>query len=448
MMLLEFLFKNNAAPWLMSLAICCSVMQTAAAQIEELQAAQEFMAAKNYVQASYLYSEILKGEPENKDARFQRAIISSWQKEYANASSDFQYLLDRHPGDASLLTAYAYNQAWSGNYVESESLFRKVLTQDPYHHESLKGLAYVALWKGKGKLAVNRFDRLLQSEHLTPDLHVGQGHALLLAGKHKAARHAFETAISLQENHKGSVDLLQAVQASPALLELSVWGGYTRFKEDQAWGLRLAEIAFQPNHFYRLWARYDNTLSLENFTLAQSEQRSEAYLIGGMVNWNRTLTTKVEVGYRGLPESNHEKLLILEQLVIFRNQWIIKGGAVLNQGIDNIWTTYGGITVPVMDGWSLEPVYFFTQPQGSNTREQRFQLNSYTQLGKGHQINLAGIWGRVSIPENTHDNIYGGSLSWNIPTARKHWTTLMVRYESGIQELLTASLGFKYRLER
>ena len=49
MMLLEFLFKNNAAPWLMSLAICCSVMQTAAAQIAELQAAQEFMADKNYV---------------------------------------------------------------------------------------------------------------------------------------------------------------------------------------------------------------------------------------------------------------------------------------------------------------------------------------------------------------------------------------------------------------
>ncbi len=419
------------------------------AQSSNLQIAQELMVTKNYVQAELLYNKILKENPQDNEALLGRAILYSWQQKYKAASTDFELLLNRRANDVQTLTAYGYNLAWAGIYVKAESMFRKVLVIEPLNMDAVKGLAYLALWKGKGKLAVNRFNRLLKDSTAPADLYIGVGHAHLLAGRQKEARHSFDIANSMQPSHSGSKELLQAVQASPGFLEISVYGGYTQFESSNIWGLRSAEVAVQPNSFYRVWARYDNTLSLENFALVQNRENSEAYFAGGLVNWNKYLTTKLEGGYRNSPEGSDEQLILLEQQVFLKNKLILKGGGFVSLADQqNVWTSFGGISVPIMDGWSLEPLFYYTRPSKGNTKEQRLVLNSYTQLGKGYQISIAGIYGAISGAEGLDENIYGGSVAWMIPFAKKHWINVLLRYETGLQELLSASLGFKYRIER
>ena len=133
-----------------------------------------------------------------------------------------------------------------------------------------------------------------------------------------------------------------------------------------------------------------------------------------------------------------------------RNHLILKGGFFATKGSvnDDAWTGYAGIGYPISKRLTLEPIYYFTQSGLAHLIEHRAQLNSYLTLPKGHQINLGLFGGSLGDTELEQRHLYGGLVSWVIPTAKHHWTTLMIRYESGVDDLLVASAGFKYRFER
>jgi len=421
------------------------------AQDQLLSQAQQLVKTKSYSQALYVYERVLDEDPQNLEALRHKAVILSWKGQHKTAAAHFKEILALHPDDVPTLNAAAYNLAWWGNYVQAESLFRKIVVLDPLNQEAAKGLAYVALWKGRGKLAINRFNRLLATDKSNGDLKIGLGHALLLSGRQREARAAFQEALGTAKDVPAS-ELLGAVQSAPGWMEVAVWGGFAQFESDQSWGLRSAELSFQPTNQFRIWARYDNSLSLENLALVRNRAGSDGYFLGGYHQWNKTFLSKVELGYRDLSEISEgsQYMLLFEQLVFFQNGKIIKGGFFTTDtesGAD-AWTAYGGVAVPIATNWSLEPLYYYTQIQDQNVGEHRLQLNSYLTLKKGHQLNGGIFGGRLPDSELANPDVYGALLSWVIPTAGQHWTTLMVRYESGIQDILVLSLGFKYRFER
>ena len=423
---------------------------TLTAQNKLLGQAQELMSARSYTRATHLYNRIIEQEPDNVEALRNRAIIYSWNKQHKEAAGQFDTILKDYPQDISTLNAAAYNLAWWGNYVRAESLFRKVVVIDYDNNEAWKGLAYVALWKGHGKLAINRFNRLLGYDSHQSDLKIGLGHAYLLAGQHRKARKWFDESMT-STDHSSAQELLTAVQATPGWFELSVWGGMAKVEDQQSWGLRTIEIAFQPYQKLRLWARYDNSLTLENLALIRNRSNADGYFIGASHQWNKRLLTKLEVGSRHLEElGGRQKLIQIEQLAYLRNQASLKVGYFTTQArsSEDTWTIYGGVGLPLLEGWTLEPVYYYTQPQHSNHHEHRAQLNSYLSLNKAHQINVGLFGGYQSLSERKDHRLYGALLGWVIPTAKRHWTTVMLRYESGIEEIMVASLGFKYRVER
>ena len=131
---------------------------------------------------------------------------------------------------------------------------------------------------------------------------IGLGHAYLLAGQHKKARTLFNRAL-ISESQQSAEELLKAVQSTPGWLEINIWGGYAQFQDQQSWGLRSAEVAYQPYNQLRIWARYDNSLSLENLALIRSRAQANGYFLGAFHQWSRYLLTKVELGYRDMDES-------------------------------------------------------------------------------------------------------------------------------------------------
>ncbi len=162
-----------------------------------------------------------------------------------------------------------------------------------------KGFAYNAYWASENEKAANAFQQIAYEIPDDPEPRIGVGNARIAEGQARRSAQAFKQALAVDATNAEARSGLRRAFDYPALAELSVWGGDTSGGGDA--GLRLIEIASWVTPKTRIWAKYDDGLSLDNPVLARTGQDATTYYIGAQQQFGENVIGVAEFGYRDLP---------------------------------------------------------------------------------------------------------------------------------------------------
>jgi len=399
-----------------------------------------------------LYNRILSKEPNNLEALVGTAYNYSWWKQYNKARLNFEAVLSINPDYAEALIGQGYNYAWSGNYEMAQAVFERLSKQTPDNPEALKGMGYVQLWSGNGAEAEPYFRSLATKYPDVPEYRIALAQTFLLRHEVKNARVALLSALQMDSMNRTAAELLKNTYGIATPLELDVWAGYSATGGESRFALRNVQLSSQLSRKLRMYLRYDNSLTSDLAALVRTNQQAQAFSLGGVIGWNKTLTTRLEVGARFLPDHATQQLCSGEQIVFFPNGMLIKAGGFLGQSdqIANEWLAYAGFRVPVTQWYALEPYYFLSMVEAAPRQEHRFMLNNQLRSQYGYELNLGAFFGKASVPEGvTNDNIMGSYITAILPFSQSVWGQLSFRWEDMPYDNLTVlAAGIKLRLEK
>lgn len=426
-----------------------SIMGNLSAQEITYAYAQKLATSGDHDKAEEAFEQLLSETPDDLQLLIGQGFNYSWNGKYFEAKRVFSKILRMEPDQSDALSGMGYTLAWEGNYGKARSFFQMYLNKYPDSKEAEKGLAYTDLWAGNAQEAVIRFEALTTSYPENEELKISLGQAYLLTGRHKDARGAFEEALILDDENEDANELLQKMSVTPALIEANVWGGYSRIENAGEFGLRAARLSWRITHQYQVWARYDNALTLDNLSLTRSNQQFGAFFVGGLASWDKNWATRLEVGRRNLQGDLSQWFVQGEQVAYLKEGKALKVGGFFGPRSDGTHESmsYVGGVLPLMDGLTFEPTYFYSTSSASGSDEHRLLLASTYRFPKGIEVNGGIQYGRV-VSEQTKGNIIGGHLIGYVPMG-KHWIQLLARYESALNNpLLIGALGLRFRLEK
>jgi hypothetical protein len=187
------------------------------------------------------------------------------------------------------------------------------------------------------------------------------------------------------------------------VFEAHLWGGYSAFSGTAPTqlgarageiGLRSAELALWPTRSLRVFARYDNTLSLDNLALIQAGRRLPTYHGGAQVNWTSRATTVLDVAHRTLPGGIAQTMLGGEQVAFLRNGTALKLGGWVGPRSDQRteWLAHAGVNLAAGHRLRLEPTLFLARSGVVNEQQWRallageFPLTSRITVGGGAAV--------------------------------------------------------------
>lgn len=434
------------------LVLLCLILpspQLSYAQIASISDATKLSNSGKYKEADVIYDRLLQKHPNKLSLLVAKAFNLSWQGRYNEARKIFAKILREHPNQVDAISGMAYSFAWEGSYFKAKSFFRKLLELNPTSLEGLKGLAYVALWEKDADEAIRRFESLTDLRPKDADLQVSLAQSYLLGSRHISARTTLNKALEIKPNHKTAKELLEKLPATQALVELNLWGGYTRINNANKAGLRAARISWQAKKDLQLWLRYDNALTFDNFALVRGNREISAWFAGGLHNWNEKFTSRLEVGYRQ-PDSTLSQVFIQgEQVMYLPGNNAVRVGGFYGPQSDGTaeWMSYVGGVISLSKSLRLEPTYFYAKGNAKTSWDQRFLLAANYQLPGGIEFN-SGIQYGISSFESSKQNLWGAHVISQIPVGL-HWVQALVRYESSPgNSLLIAAFGLRFRLER
>ncbi len=206
-----------------------------------------------------------------------------------------------------------------------------------------------------------------------------------------------------------SAALAQTTAPPRPVLEASLWGGYTAFSgEPRAGtggrtgegGIRSAEVAAWPARGVRLFARYENTLSLDNLALIRANRRVPTYRGGALLDWGGRFTTVVDAGRRTLPGQVGQTLLGAVQVLYLANGTALKAGGWIGPRDDHRteWLAHAGVNLRAGSRLRLEPTLFFARSgiagerqwrallAGEGRLDSRFTLGGGIAAGRNHSL--------------------------------------------------------------
>lgn len=420
------------------------------AQGNKLSEATGLSASGDYKAAEEIFREILSEDPENLDAMLGLGYNYSWQKQYETAKKVFAEVLRKDTENLNALSGMGYTLAWNEEYTRAEVFFNKILEINPGHTEGEKGLAYIALWEGNEAEAVRLFQQLLDKNPFVDEYILAIAQAYASMGKHRQARLYYDSTLEIAPHRKDITGFVNGVHESPAMIEGEVWGGYTNLQSTGKLGLRAAQLTWRPAKNYRLWGRFDNSLTLDNFSLVQNQRGAGTVYLGGVADWNSQLTTRLEVGRRFWDEGNDQMIYQAEQVVFTGNDLAIKVGGFIATGTNRFSEkmVFGGVNIPLNPRVSFEPVYFFASTS-PNITEHRLMASAKSRLLNLVYLDAGIIYGTItgsSAPEN--GEIIGTNVVLRLPMGKYHWLQFLFRYEhQDTQSFTTAAVGLRLRLE-
>ncbi len=407
-----------------------SLVSVPAQPIDLHELAESLARSGDIVDMEQVYGDLLERDPKDIRARLGRATARSWQGMHADAQADFEDVLRVEPENLPALIGIGYDLAWEGRYESSRSYFRRALAVAPDNTGASKGIAFSYLWAGQPAEALPAFEGVTQQAPGDAEAYVGIGQAHLALGHAERAANAFEHAEGMAPERTDAVEGLKAAYGYPALVELNVWGGYTSSTDES--GLRLVELASSVRPDWRVWARYDNSLTLDNPALARSGVESETYSVGTLFNLNRDLLMSLEAGYRDLPENENQTIVKGELIYLIEDQSIKLGTQVSpsSEGYTDLllFTEYG---FPVSRRWRLAPAFFYSRTGEAKDQEYRGVIDAGYVSPDRWKLNLGGAVGAVnSSTPGVSGGVYVARAELRIPFAKYHSVNLAVRYES------------------
>ena len=384
-------------------------------------------------------------------ANLEKAYEYSWDQRYEEAIRIFDQVLSADPNLLDAELGRAWTLAWDGQYDAARKSFGAILEKHPEHFEAGKGLAYTALWSGQYKHAIQRFRNLLTEKPEEEDLHMAIGLARVNAGFLKGARTSYRTLDLLQSPEAPA--LLSAIHHAPAWLEVNSWAGFSSQSRQQKWGLRAFRVAINPDPTWGVFARYDNSLSLDGMSTVQLSNNIPSLFAGGIVRPTKSLSTRIEVGMRDHPASELSWILLGEQAIWLKEGIALKLGGLYDVGNASHVSEhlfYSGLAARIGKRLWLEPMIFQTFRADKSGGEQRFSLSAKYNWSKGYEIQIGGLYGRQKTDFSSQRTPISGSwLRYQHPIGGRHWVYLLLRRErTQVMMLHVVAIGLQIRLER
>jgi tetratricopeptide (TPR) repeat protein len=377
------------------------------------------------------------------------AVALSHAGKYTAAEKIFEKLIAANSSNTGLLIASGFNNAWNKDYEAARQRFLKAQQLEPGNVDAAKGLAYTYLYQGSFSKAAPRFEQLILQQPASEEFHMAAGLAYLNMHKRSKAAAHFEKILQLNNKNEEAKQYLHEIKTSTGVLEVASMAGLSSSAGQQKFGLRQLQLGYQVNPENLVYVRYDNSLSLDNYFLLKNNYNVNALGAGVYSKWNKYIGSKLEYGYRNLPEGIKQHLWQTEQVIFLPQNYILKlGGSIITSNVfKNEWMAMTSLSVPVTEKIKIEPHYYFIKRQAT---EHRVVLNTSYQFNPKNDIAFGMFLGsEKNVVLDTRNTVAGGFAYSNFFIKGPLSGTALIRYEkdaaAGRNGFITAA-GIKLRI--
>jgi tetratricopeptide (TPR) repeat protein len=378
------------------------------------------------------------------------AIRLSHAGKYDEAEKIFSKLIMADGKNTGLLVASGFNNAWGKKYSAAKKRFQQALQLEPENPDAAKGLAYTYLYNGEFTKAANAFSVLSAANFSNEEYHFALGLAYMNLQKKNKASLEFEKALSINKSNTEAEKFITEIKAGKKILEFSVLGGLSNYEDKNKFGLRQIQAGYHVNDEVSIYARYDNSLTQENYFFIKNNFNSTAFLGGVYTRWHQQLGSKFEYSYRSLPGKLSQHIFQTEQTVFLPKNYAVKlGGSLLtsNQPQQKEWMLMGSVAVPVGKKIKIEPYYYFLHREYN---EHRLLLNLNYNFSAKTDIALGAFNGtEKNTKTNVKTNVLGLYAYSNFLITQPLSGMLMARYEKDAfdRKAFIIVCGLKIRLD-
>ncbi len=102
-----------------------------------------YFASDNYGKSIQSFNKVLKSNPNNLKALYNRSIVLGLLEDYLSAIEDLSACIVINPKYTKAYYSRAYWYEYTGNYVEAAKDYQKVIELDPKNYDAYMGLAYI-----------------------------------------------------------------------------------------------------------------------------------------------------------------------------------------------------------------------------------------------------------------------------------------------------------------
>ena len=384
--------------------------------------------------AEAAYDKLLQKDPNDARALNGRATARAWAGKHDAAQADYSKVLARDPQNLEALTGLGYSYAWNKQYGEAERTFKAALALAPENAGAVKGLGYTYLWSGRNREALAQFQSAAARWPRDAEIQVAIAKAQAGLGERSAARASYQAALSIDPTRNDAREGLRSLQDGGRRHwgEVQVWAGTTSNGDT---GLRSVEVAYMPADDWRLWVRYDNTLSLDNPALARAGVEAETYFAGALHRFDENWYGLVEVGYRDLPGGADQEIFRVEGTHV-NGGHVKKLGLQVSPHSDGYTDTlvYASYGFDVAKGWRLEPAVYYSDSGASDDKEWRgvLHLEYKDEDGWSAAVGVGGGTIESNIPGND-GGVFVADARVSVPIADDYEVHVAVRHEEAPQ---------------
>ncbi|HHM20970.1 MAG TPA: tetratricopeptide repeat protein [Bacteroidetes bacterium] len=408
---------------------------SAGAQSAALEEARGLAMSGRHEAAEQKLYELLDQHPGYLPARLLLAHNYSWHRQFDLAISHFKEILDDDPNNHDALVGLGYAYAWSGQTPKAIFPFNKALHNHRGDPEARKGLGHTYLIAGNGQAAAYVFEKLTEDFPEVTEYWTALAQAYALSGETKKARKALQSALAIAPADPLANELSGRIRAEASKIEVDVWGGYSNVGNNGRFGLRILQASWQFDPRFTVYARYDNTLSLDNVDFVARRSQVPAVWAGGFAGWNSRLASRLEYGVRFLSTGQPQHLIKAEQVLFGPKAFNIRIGglASLPGRLPTEWLGYTSFYLPLNKVFSIEPTYYYARQAGQPGAAHRLLLSGKLRHPKGFELTLGGFYEKPNVNvENVKNNVKGGYAIALIPISKMIRGQLAVNFEDGI----------------
>jgi tetratricopeptide (TPR) repeat protein len=364
-----------------------------------------------------------------KAQNFDDAVALSHSGKYYMAEKIFIKLISEDKKNTSLLVASGFNNAWSKEYDAARARFLKALQLEPANTDAAKGLAYTYLYEGNYTAAVNAFKKLSDANPAAEEFHFALGQAYMNLQKKNKGYAEFKRVLEINPANEEAMEYIADIKSEKGILELSAMAGFSGSGGNNKFGLRQIQALYRFNSQIFAYARYDNSLALDNYFFLKNNLNTNAFIGGLYTRWHKQIGSKVEYGYRNLPEGIKQNIYQTEQVIFLPKNFVIKvgGSLITSNQPQKDWMVMGSASLPLTGKIKIEPHYYFIHRLAN---EHRVLLNGSYNFSDKTDVGIGAFNGwekntKLNI-NNTASGIYGYA---NIFIKGPLLGTLLGRYE-------------------
>ncbi len=373
------------------------------------------------------------------------AIRLSHVGRYDDAEKIFADLLSQDQNNTSVLIAAGFNSAWNKDYKSAKERFAKAQQLEPANIDAAKGLAYTYLYKGDFSKALKAFNSLSSGNPSSAEYQMSAGLAYMNMLKKKKAAYSFEKVLKLDRRNSEAANFIEQIRKEKGKIELSFLAGASGIDGNNKAGLRQVQLGYRINSENIVYARYDNSLALDNYFLLRNNFNTNALVAGFYSRWHHRIGTKVEYSYRNLPGDVKQNLVQMEQVLFLPKNFQVKaGGSIItsNQSPQE-WNLMSGLSIPAGKKFKVEPFYYFIHRQAD---EHRVVMNISYKIKENADIAAGFFRGKEKSSKLNIDNTVSGMYAYsNFIISGPLSGTLLFRDEKDAEgrKAFTAAFGVK-----